>query len=136
MSTGTEWIVNAAGCAEDRLRDLVLLRRICDDILSDLQLTVADGPLWRKFPAPGGVTGLYLLTESHLACHTYPEHGLATFNVYCCSPRPEWPWKESLERELAAIVVDVKRIDRGEEVMAQALELRRIPGAEGKGPPA
>ena len=134
MSAGTEWIVNAAGCAEDRLRDLVLLRRICDDILSDLRLTVADGPLWRKFPAPGGVTGLYLLTESHLACHTFPAHGLATFNVYCCSQLPEWPWKENLERELAATVVDVSRIDRGEAVIERALEHRRVTGAGGKGP--
>jgi len=33
-----------------------------------------------------GVTGLLLLTESHLACDTFPERGFASFNLYCCRP--------------------------------------------------
>jgi len=32
------------------------------------------------------VTGLLLLTESHLACDTFPERGFASFNLYCCRP--------------------------------------------------
>ena len=40
--------------------------------------------VWHKFGGEGGVTGLIMLTESHLACHTYPEYQTATFNLYCC----------------------------------------------------
>ena len=46
--------------------------------------------------AQGGITGLLLLTESHLACHTFPERGFAAFNLYCCRPREDWPWPERL----------------------------------------
>ena len=27
---------------------------------------------WHQFPNTGGITGVSLLTESHLACHTFP----------------------------------------------------------------
>jgi S-adenosylmethionine decarboxylase len=63
----------------------------------------------------GGLTGLYLLTESHLACHTYPESGTATFNLYCCRPRPCWNWEEKLRTLLGATRVVIRSTARGEE---------------------
>jgi S-adenosylmethionine decarboxylase len=72
-------------------------------------------PQWHKFPSPGGVTGLYLLTESHLACHTYPERGLATFNLYCCRPRPAFDWDTRLRALLGATIVSVHHVARGSE---------------------
>jgi len=35
--------------------------------------------------APQGVTGTVLLAESHLAVHTWPEHGFVTVDVYVCN---------------------------------------------------
>ena len=43
---------------------------------------------WHQFPNTGGITGVSLLTESHLACHTFPEYGSLCLNVFCCRPRP------------------------------------------------
>ncbi|HEY2866452.1 MAG TPA: S-adenosylmethionine decarboxylase, partial [Pyrinomonadaceae bacterium] len=57
------------------------------------------------------------LTESHLACHTYPEHGTATFNLYCCRTRPEWEWESNLKSSLGATSVNVNRIERGNELI-------------------
>ena len=34
---------------------------------------------------PQGVTGTVLLAESHLAIHTWPEHGFVTIDVYVCN---------------------------------------------------
>ena len=34
---------------------------------------------------PGGVTGVVLLAESHLAVHTWPEFGSVTVDVYVCN---------------------------------------------------
>ena len=95
MIVGTEWLIEAAGCKRDNLRDEALLRSLFERIISDLGLKVI-GCVWHKFPGEGGVTGLVALTESHLACHTYPEHRTATFNLYCCRTRPEWDWEENL----------------------------------------
>jgi S-adenosylmethionine decarboxylase len=110
---GSEWVVEALGCDPERLRDLPRLRMTCEQILRDLDLHPLGEPQWHRFAFPGGVTGLYLLTESHLACHTYPEHALATFNLYCCRPRPRWPWEERLGEMLDAARVLVRSLERG-----------------------
>ena len=33
---------------------------------------------------PHGVTGIAILAESHLAIHTWPEHGYATVDIFTC----------------------------------------------------
>jgi len=71
-------------------------------------------PLVHQFPEPGGVTALYLLTESHLAWHTYPESGLLTLNVYCCRPRAPIDWAALLGPALGAERVSVRGVVRGE----------------------
>lgn len=110
---GVEWLVEGLDCDPDRLRDLGNLRRVCDRILGDLGLRAVRDGLWHQFPGPAGVTGLYLLAESHLTCHTYPEYGLATFNLYCCRPRPRWPWEDWLRSALGAGRVVVREVPRG-----------------------
>ena len=113
MIVGTEWLIEATGCEPERLRDESLLRDLFDRVVSDLGLKVIDS-VWHTFPGEAGVTGLIALTESHLACHTYPEHGSATFNLYCCRTRPEWDWEFNLAAALGATTVAVTKIERGE----------------------
>ena len=36
---------------------------------------------------PQGVTALALIAESHLAIHTWPEHGYAAIDVFTCGDR-------------------------------------------------
>src|SRR3954468_21573670 len=115
MIVGTEWLIEAAGCDEAVLRDEAAIRAIMEAVIEDLGLTPVDS-VWHKFQGAGGVTGLIALTESHLACHTYPEHGTATFNLYCCRTRPEWDWKTHLNAALGAKYVLVHRIERGNEL--------------------
>ena len=113
MQVGTEWLVDAAGCSPEALRDASTLRALCEQVLRALGLRAVGEGAWHSFPAPGGLTGLYLLTESHLACHTYPEHGIATFNLYCCRARPRWPWEARLREALGAREVTVRVLARG-----------------------
>jgi len=115
MSEGTEWLVDAQECSPELLRDIEAVRRVCDEVISDLGLHVVGEPMWHQFPHPGGVTGLYLLTESHLACHTFPETRIATFNLYCCRARPEFDWKARLQALLGASRVTVRTAARGSE---------------------
>jgi S-adenosylmethionine decarboxylase len=113
MMVGTEWLVEATGCSGDLLRDETALRSIFRQIITDLGLkTISE--IWHTFDGEGGVTGLVALTESHLTCHTYPEHLTATFNLYCCRTRPEWDWEENLKTTLGAESVTVTKIERGE----------------------
>lgn len=113
MIVGTEWLIEATGCDPVRLRDEASIRRIFESVIDDLGLKAIDS-VWHTFPGEGGVTGLIALTESHLACHTYPEHGTATFNLYCCRTRPEWDWETNLKLALSAEIVSVTKIERGD----------------------
>ena len=113
MIVGTEWLIEATGCDAEKLRDEALLRSVFARVMSGLGLK-SIGSVWHKFGGEGGVTGLIALTESHLACHTYPEHGTATFNLYCCRTRPEWAWEAELREALGAECVTVTKIERGE----------------------
>jgi S-adenosylmethionine decarboxylase len=106
-----EWIVDASGCDPARLSELATMQSLFARIVRELKLTPVE-TVWHRFPGPGGVTGMILLTESHLTCHTYPEFGTATFNLYCCNERPEWPWPARLQEELGATDVTISRVPR------------------------
>ena len=112
LTVGTEWLIEASGCDAGALRDVERLRGVFARAVEELGLRVVGEPLWHKFPGEGGVTGLALLTESHLACHTYPEFRVAAFNLYCCRERPEWPWAERLGEMIGAAGVCVRSVSR------------------------
>jgi S-adenosylmethionine decarboxylase len=114
MPVGTEWLVDAHGCRAEALRDLGLVRALLEQVLVRLELRAVGGGQWHAFGGAGGVTGIYLLTESHLSCHTYPEHGVLTINLYCCRSRPEFPWRDELARAVGAAEVVVRVVTRGE----------------------
>jgi S-adenosylmethionine decarboxylase len=94
------------------LRDVGVLGDLFAQVMRDLDLHPLHDPAWHVFPDPGGITGFVMLTESHLACHTYPEYGVATLNLYCCRPRPAWAWEERLGMLLGASDVRVRVVER------------------------
>jgi S-adenosylmethionine decarboxylase len=123
LTVGTEWLIEASGCDAAALRDAGRLRELFARAVTELDLRVVGEPQWHTFPDEGGVTGLIMLTESHLACHTYPEFGVATFNLYCCRERPAWAWDERLREMIGARDVRVRSVNRStEEAQAHSEE--------------
>ncbi len=112
MMTGVEWLVEAFDCDPSSLSDLGKLEALLDSMSAELPLHQAGSPMWHRFPAPGGITGLCLLAESHFAVHTFPEHRSMTLNLFCCRPRPEWDFERYLAREFGAGRVAVRRLER------------------------
>ncbi len=106
-------MVDARGCDPESLRSREVLESLFRQVVEELGLRAASETLWRVFPGEGGITGILLLTESHLACHTFPERGFAAFNLYCCRPRAEWAWTDRLRAALGAREVSVRRLERG-----------------------
>jgi S-adenosylmethionine decarboxylase len=113
LTTGQEWLVDASGCAPERLRDRAALAALFEELIVLLGLKVVGQPQWHVFPAPGGVTGLALLAESHLAIHTFPENGFAALNVYCCRTRPRPDFEAMVARHLGAQGCSVRELARG-----------------------
>jgi S-adenosylmethionine decarboxylase len=111
-SGGCEWVVEAHGCDGSALADVGTLAALFSRIIEDLDLHPVAEPAWHKFPEPGGVTGVTMLRESHLACHTFPEYGSMCLNLFCCRPRPEWDFAANLKTMIGAESVTVRMIDR------------------------
>jgi S-adenosylmethionine decarboxylase len=60
------------------------LRQLCVQAVRSAGLS-AVGELFHRFETGGGVTGVVLLAESHLAVHTWPELAAVTIDVYVCN---------------------------------------------------
>lgn len=75
-------------CNRELLVDADQLADLCRRHTVAVGLTLVDEK-WFTFPdfkgQPGGVTGMLLLAESHLAVHTWPERGGVTLDVYVCN---------------------------------------------------
>ncbi len=109
---GREWIVDAHGCEAAVLRDQRALSDLFDAIVAGCALRPVCPPTWHVFPGAGGITGLLLLAESHLACHTFPEHGSLCLNLFCCRPRGDWDFQGEIAARFGARAVMVRRVDR------------------------
>jgi S-adenosylmethionine decarboxylase len=111
-ASGTEWVIEALGCEAGRLKDPALLRQLFADLIAGLVLHPVAETQWHQFPGAGGITGLCLLAESHLACHTFPEFGSLCLNVFCCKARPEWDFVSYLKKTFSAQQVQVRQLER------------------------
>lgn len=112
MTLGTEWLIDASGCDPTALADLDRLHAVFERVIRDLELNVLGEIAWHRFDNPNGISGLALLSESHLTCHTYPEFRAATFNLYCCRDRASWTWETTLKEMLGAAEVKVRVFER------------------------
>jgi S-adenosylmethionine decarboxylase proenzyme len=83
---GLHLTADLAGCDPGRpvMTDPAALRVACLAAVRQAGLQPV-GELFHRFPAPGGVTGVVLLAESHLAVHTWPELAAVTLDVYVCN---------------------------------------------------
>jgi S-adenosylmethionine decarboxylase len=112
-ATGTEWIVEARGCRPEALRSEAALRDLFRRAVEELGLRPVAPAVFHAFPPPGGLTGMLLLSESHLTCHTFPESGYAALNLYCCRPRPAWDFAARCAEILGATRTEVRVLPRG-----------------------
>ena len=110
---GIEWIVEAFGCRPEALRSEEALRALFDRAVSELSLKPLGPAAFHLFPPPGGITGVLLLAESHLTCHTFPETRYAALDLYCCRPRPRWDFAARCRELLGAQRTRVVEVRRG-----------------------
>jgi S-adenosylmethionine decarboxylase len=119
---GDEWVVEAFGCDAERLADRAALAALLDRMVNELALRPIGAGQWHVFPPPGGVTGMLLLAESHLTVHTFPEHRSLCLNLFCCTPRPAWPFAERLAEAVGAARVSVRHLAREYGSMVSATQ--------------
>lgn len=70
------------GCDFEKLNDMEQIERIFVDAALKSGAEVRE-VAFHKF-APQGVSGVVIISESHLTIHSFPEHGYASIDVYTC----------------------------------------------------
>ena len=78
---GLHLIVDLYGALH--LDDLALMRRALHDCVQAAGATLLHIHLHR-FESNGGISGVAVLAESHIAVHSWPETGYAAFDVFMC----------------------------------------------------
>jgi S-adenosylmethionine decarboxylase len=109
---GIEWIVEAHGCDRVALSDVARLQNLFARLEGALDLHPIGKSSWHQFPNTGGITGVTLLAESHLACHTFPEYGSLCLNLFCCRPREATDFDALLKHAFGAAHVTVRQVER------------------------
>ena len=86
---GTHIILEVAGVNFDVLDNATLIPSVLRAAADAASLTVLD-EVYREFPVQG-LSGLLLISESHLSYHTWPEHGYASVDLFTCGPPSPLP---------------------------------------------
>jgi S-adenosylmethionine decarboxylase proenzyme len=81
---GKHLIINLYNVHYSILSHLWTGRLILDNIIEQLNLHVVN-EAGHQFD-PYGYTIAYVLSESHLTIHTYPEYNSAYIDIFCCNP--------------------------------------------------
>jgi S-adenosylmethionine decarboxylase len=110
--TGVEWVVEAFDCSPQLLGSLSRVQELFARVIREMNLRPVAPAQWHEFPHTNGITGLCLLAESHLACHTFPEYGTLCLNLFCCSPREPWNFEPALGELFGAKRVSVRQLER------------------------
>lgn len=82
---GRHVIAELWGCSAERLNDMQSIERIMVNAALEAGAEVRE-VAFHKF-APQGVSGVVIISESHLTIHSFPEHGYASVDVYTCGDR-------------------------------------------------
>lgn len=73
------------GCNVEKLNDINLIEQTFVDAALKAGAEIRE-VAFHKF-APQGVSGVVIISESHLTIHSFPEHGYASIDVYTCGDR-------------------------------------------------
>ena len=109
---GRHILVEFTECDPGRLSDLEFITQAMIRAAEAAGATVV-GHAFHPF-IPWGVSGVVIISESHLAIHTWPEHRYAAVDLFTCGGSVD-PWKahECLKRALGAEHASAVAIERG-----------------------
>ena len=112
IDIGTHVVGDLSGIDSLLLMDESLLMDTLKEALEAQSFTIL-GEQSYKFPGEAsGVTGFYILSESHAAFHSYPEYGYIALDIFSCGDSRPDHVAAHVARALGADDVTTKTIDR------------------------
>lgn len=99
-------------CNSSRLNDIKFIEKVMKNAAVVSGATIVNTS-FHKFE-PQGVSGVVVISESHLSIHTWPEYGYAAIDLFTCGENVD-PWKayEYLKEVFSSQRTKVEEIKRG-----------------------
>ncbi|MGH4030317.1 adenosylmethionine decarboxylase [Actinomycetota bacterium Odt1-20B] len=112
--SGRHVVADVFGISPDAINDASLIMRSLEAGIEQSGATICGSQA--KHFEPNGFTALYLLSESHVSVHTYPDERSLFFDAFTCGEkcRPELIIHE-LVAALGECEHHIQILDRGEE---------------------
>ncbi|WP_027364186.1 adenosylmethionine decarboxylase [Desulfotruncus alcoholivorax] len=109
---GRHVLAEIYGCKFDILNDIKKVEKIMVEAALEAGAEVREY-VFHKF-SPQGVSGVVVISESHLAIHTWPELGYAAVDVFTCGEKVN-PWDACnyLTEKFGAEHLSAKETKRG-----------------------
>jgi len=112
QSLGRHALLDLHGCDPELLKDTRFLQDLFKQTAVDLSCTVIE-EVFHTF-SPYGVSGVVVIAESHLAIHTWPEHGYAAVDLFTCNETTELArLAEILKQRMGASEIRYREEARG-----------------------
>lgn len=112
QSLGRHVLAEVYGCRFEALNDIGKVEDIMVNAALEAGAEVRE-VVFHKF-SPQGVSGVVVISESHLAIHTWPELGYAAVDVFTCGERVN-PWDACnyVSEAFGAEYVKAQEVSRG-----------------------
>jgi S-adenosylmethionine decarboxylase len=108
---GTHLVVDAWQAPAELLNDPEAIRKALIEAITEGQATLID--LCVHQFSPYGVTATATLAESHIAIHTWPEHGYFAADLFFCGAGKPQAAMQVLQTALKAEQVRMREFERG-----------------------
>ncbi len=98
MIVGKHIIAELYGVSSELISREEKVRQIVEEVVDEAGLTKV-GSVYKQFN-PHGVTGIVLISESHVSVHTWPEYELVNLDIFTCgdTSKAEKAFKLFLEK--------------------------------------
>lgn len=109
---GRHVLAEVYGCEFRILNDLDRIREILVSAALSAGAEVRETAFHRF--SPQGVSGVVVISESHIAIHTWPELGYAALDVFTCGVRVDpWVALDAIVKDFGSTNVTAQEIKRG-----------------------
>lgn len=131
---GQHLLVEFYNCNPETLDQVDVIERHMNEAANACGATIVQSSFHRF--EPYGVSGVVVISESHLAIHTWPEYGYASVDLFTCGDTVEpMVAYEYLKEALEAKGIEIQMLKRGHmdrirENMKQPVSIAVIPPAQ------
>ncbi|MGE5557466.1 MAG: adenosylmethionine decarboxylase [Bacillota bacterium] len=109
---GLQLLAEFWGCNREKINDPKKVEQLMLDAVKEAGAE-AVGSIFHEFE-PQGISGVVVISASHLAIHTWPELGYAAVDIFICGVHMD-PWRalKRLEVQFEVRKIQVTEVPRG-----------------------